>query len=135
MWTTKKRGNEMQIKIDPKVVEEELNKSVEQTIRDAFRTYEVGKAIQEQVADKVIGGALFMAINEAIKKVDLSQLTNELAKQMQKTMTSSTILMLREQTVELMFRLSGGNDYDSDKDAKKNKLRTLLANEKTQKGE
>ena len=125
----------MQIKIDPKVVEEELNKSVEQSIRDAFRTYEVGKAIQEQVADKVIGGALSMAINEAIKKVDLSQLTNELAKQMQKTMTSSTILMLREQTVELMFRLSGGNDYDSDKDAKKNKLRTLLANEKTQKGE
>ncbi len=118
----------MEFKIDDTLVQEEINKLTVSAIKAAFDTYEVSSAIRKNVAEKVVSQAMVTAINAAIDKINLTEITDALALQLTKSMVSATTLMMKEQTVELIYRLQGRNDYDSDKNTAKEKIRVMLKN-------
>ena len=95
----------MDIKFDESVIQDQIQRSANDSLKKAFEGYEVRRAIEKSIADTVIYDALQQAITNAVDKIDLQNLTNELAKQIQKTMVSSTITMLKEQSVEIIFRM------------------------------
>jgi hypothetical protein len=116
----------MNIKIDSKVVEEQINKSATSAVEQAFRTYEVTRVLQDQVADKVIGEALLKAINDAANKLDLSALTEVLAKEMSRSITAGVVHVLREHAVEMVYRMQGGTSYASNEEQRKTKIRAKM---------
>lgn len=95
----------MEIKFDEQVIQDQIQKSTNDSLKRAFEGYEVRSAIEKTIADTVVYDALQQAIMSAVDKIDIQDLTNELAKQLQKTMVSSTIAMLKEQSVEIIFRM------------------------------
>ncbi len=116
----------MDLYIDEKVIETEMNRLATESVETAFSAYGIQDAIKKEVADKIVGRVLTQAIDCAVDRVDVEALTQELAKQLGRTMVAATISVLREQTVRTLFSLQGGHDYDDDNHAHKDKIRAEL---------
>jgi len=120
----------MEIKINNELLEKEMNACTEKAIKEAFNHYEVNKIVREKVAEEVIEKALASAISKAAKIVDIDKLAQTLAVEIAKHITSSTIFLLQEQTVEAIFKLQGRNSYDRDSSQQKARILARLQNNK-----
>ena len=107
----------MEINLDEEVIKEQLNKSVDSAITQAFENnYEIKNIIKEKVAWEVIGKALVQAIDNAVSTVDLTSLSATLAKEIERTATATTVSMLRNYTASIMVKMNHPNAYGENLD-------------------
>lgn len=116
----------MEFELDEKAISEALNKVGASAIENALSSHNVKSVIEERVADTLIAGTLAEALEKAVEQMNMKELTTALANQLARTVTATAVSMIREQTVELLFTLKGGQSYDSDKDKKKEEIRQSI---------
>lgn len=121
----------MEIKISEERMQEELNKSADAAVSEAFSDYSVRQAMKEQLAGRVVGEALHDAIGKAMSSLDVENMAGRLAELIQDTVINGVTQLLETQVVELVFRLEGHESYmeDTKKRAAKDLIRRRIRGE------
>lgn len=116
----------MNISFDESQLEQQLQATATEAMGQAFQAYSVQSQIREAIAEHVLRGALGAAIVDAMSRVDLERLTTSIAEQLTRHIAAATVALLTESTVDMLYHLRGGHDYDSNAAAVKDRLRADL---------
>ncbi len=109
----------MNLELDSKQIETELNAAANKAITDAFDNYEVTRAIRESVARKVVAGGLAKALEAAVDKIDLESLSDALAKELTRSTTAAVVACVRASTVNSLYQLRHGGSYVNEESKKR----------------
>ena len=108
------------MKID--INQDDIAKAIEQSataaIADRMGGYKVRDAIAEVITDEVATGLVSAAIRTAVSEVDISTLTTALAREISKAMAAATVTIMQDAAVNLVAKIRGIADYDSDRERK-----------------
>lgn len=107
----------MELKIDETIIQSSLNDASSAAIANAMSSYQVRSAIEERVANAVLEGVLIDAIHDAISRIDIEKLTESLAAELARSVTSGAVHIIRESVIDIMLRLRKVPEYDSAKTA------------------
>jgi len=104
----------MNIIIDQDRIEEAITSSATKALGDAFGGWEARNAIAGIITKQIAEDVMVRALQGAVSSIDTSALTAHLAEQIQKTVTSVVIGILREGLVEVVCKLRGIGTYGDD---------------------
>ena len=116
----------MELNLDEKVIQATMQEATTSAIRKALENWSVEERIRNTVADAVVGEVLTDAVTAAVKKLDLSALSDALAREIEKATTAFVVKSIREALVEVVLRVRGVRDFE---DEKREKMRAELLRE------
>lgn len=117
----------MNVTMDPKQLEESVNKHIGSAVEKALGSYDVQNAVKEVICEEVAVGALREAVQEAVAKMDTDSLSTALAEQIERTATAATVRILREGFVDVVCRLRGVSEYSDEGKRRRKEIAAELA--------
>jgi len=106
----------MEIKLDEKIIEESINRSATEAIKNATSSWNVKNAIEERVANAVLEGVMGDALISAMD-ADVAALSTALANQLQRSVVAGAVAIVQDSVVEQIMRLRKVPEYDDAKRA------------------
>ena len=113
----------MSITIDDKTLTDGINK----VVGNIFKDYETQHALGNNNISPAIDKMLIDSLAKVEESLDVTELAKQLAVDVVENITAATVVMLRQQTIELLFRMQGGNDFDSNRYSVKESIKADLA--------
>jgi len=105
----------MEIRIDEKQMQEVLGEQATKGIQNAFDSYSVRSIMEKVVADSVIPSIMTAAMEAAVKKIDIDDLSQKLAEQIARSTTAGAVNVIRETMVTILMDIRKVPQYDDDK--------------------
>ena len=104
----------MEVKFDNEKIQEAIQDSANKAISEALSGYGVQRAIGEIISEHVATGIIGEAILNAVKDIDLKQITQNIASELQQAIVVSTISVMREGAVDMVCNIRGIDKYAKD---------------------
>ena len=112
----------MDIKISNESIEKSINSVVDEAIGKAMEGYEIQEAISEAIAKQVSKGLVSDAIDKAIKAIDINDVTNSIALNLQRNVIKGVNYIIKESFIDTIMNLKKINSYDSKYELERQKV-------------
>ena len=104
----------MQINLDSAAIAKTVNETATKAVSDAFGTYTMREAVAKIITDEVASTVLAEAVKKAIAGMDKEALTQTLAAELQRAVTSTVTVILTEGLVDIVCKLRAIGSYGED---------------------
>ena len=121
----------MEIKLDQQQMDKAVAENVTRAISNVLAGHQMQEAIGEMIAQELTSGIISKAILESFKLLDTSALTNNLAREIQRTATAATVSILQDSFVGVIARVRGYKEFENDYQSKLEKIRAEIKGKPT----
>lgn len=105
----------MNIELNDQEIQEGINKSATEAVKNALKGYNVNKAIEDMVSNVIVNEVMANAIAEAAGKIDIKAMSDAMAKEIAKSTVSAVQLVIRDSLMSTILKIRGVPEYDHDK--------------------
>lgn len=98
----------MNIEINSERLQSAVSESMGKAVDTALRGYDVQAAIAKTIGEEIGSGAVAQAIRDGLAQIDGGALARALAGEIARSVTSATVLVVREALATAIIRLRGG---------------------------
>lgn len=117
----------MEIKLDEEKISEITQKTIADSVGKAVSSWDVQKKVQEIIADSMEKATWQKAIESAMERVDMAEITKALALEVSRNAVASCVILVRESFASLILNARTADVYISNDD--KSKLRVEIMRE------
>lgn len=115
------------VEIDADALQGGITEAVDGALGSAVKSYDVQKAIKEQIADHLLKQIATEAVPKALAAIDIESLTTNLTDILAHSIMVSVEKLLLEAVTTLVYNMRGLSLYGDDADRKRAEIRDELA--------
>lgn len=105
----------MVIDLNDQEIQDGVNSVAVNAVKEGLKSYPVRSAIEQMVSKVIIEEVMGKAMIEAVGKIDLSTISNAMAKEIARSTVSSVQLVIRDALMSTVLKIRGISEYDSEK--------------------
>ena len=107
--------DDINFSINVKTIQDAIGKTANEAAAKAFDGWEIQEKIRKQVGEAIVEESLMTAVRDAVKQIDMGEVTRALANELQITVKNSIISLMRESVAGIIFSIRMGDRFVEDK--------------------